>query len=61
MELSVELQHYCRDRIYELATVFNSTLSSGMEHEVGFNKVMNILDVPETEKENIFFEGQVFF
>ena len=60
MELSIELRHYCRDRIYELATVFNSTLSSGMEHEVGFNEVMNILDVPETERENILLKTKYF-
>jgi len=60
MELSVELQRYCRDHIYELATVFNSTLSSGTEYEPGFNEVMNILDVPETKRENIFLKTKYF-
>ena len=60
MEISEELRSFCYDRIYELASAFNSTLSAGLEYEDGFNIVMDSLVVPEKEKKNILFEAFYF-
>jgi hypothetical protein len=57
MEISEELRSFCYDRIYELASTFNSTLSAGLEYEDGFNIVMDSLVVPEKEKKNILSEA----
>lgn len=53
MEISGKLQHFCYDCIYELGNAFNYSLSAGFEYENGFNRVMDILNMPEGERGNI--------
>lgn len=53
MKISVKLQSFCYDCVYELGNAFNYSLSAGFEYEDGFNIVMNILDVPEGDRGNI--------
>lgn len=59
MEISRKLQRFCYDCIYKLANAFNSTLSAGMEYEIGFNEVMDVLGVPESKREDIL--NKVFY
>ena len=54
MKISVKLQNFCYNCLYELGNAYNYSLSAGFEYEDGFNRVMNILDVPEGERGNIF-------
>lgn len=56
MDISEELSKFCYDSIYELANVYNSTLSAGLEYEEGFNRVTDMLSVPKKAKEDIFLE-----
>lgn len=53
MKISEKLQSFCYDCLYELGNAFNYSLSAGFEYEDGFNRVMDILDVPEGERGNI--------
>lgn len=53
MKISVKLQNFCYDCLYELGNAYNYSLSAGFEYEDGFNRVMDILDVPEDERGNI--------
>ncbi len=53
MKISGKLQRFCYDCIYELGNAFNCSLSAGLEYEDGFNIVMDILDVPESDRGNI--------
>lgn len=54
------MQNFCYDCVYNLGTAFNSVLSAGKEYEVGFNEVMNILGVPQTERQDILFQTFYF-
>jgi len=53
MKISEKLQSFCYDYLYELGNAFNYSLSAGFEYEDGFNRVMDILNVPEGERGNI--------
>lgn len=53
MKISEKLQSICYDYLYELGNAFNYSLSAGFEYEDGFNRVMDILNVPEGERGNI--------
>ncbi len=53
MEISEKLQSFCYDCLCELGNAFNYSLSIGFEYEDGFNRVMDILNVPEGERGNI--------
>lgn len=53
MKISVKLQSFFYECVYELGNAFNYSLSAGFEYEDGFNRVMDILDVPEDKRGNI--------
>ncbi len=54
MKISEELKNFCYDSIYDLANAYNSTLSAELEYEEGFNRVIDILGIPQKDKEGIF-------
>lgn len=56
MDISEELSKFCYGFVYELANAYNSTLSAGVEYEEGFNRVTDILGVPQKEREDIFLD-----
>lgn len=60
MDISKGLKKFCYDSIYELANAYNSTLSAGLEYEKGFNRVTDMLGVPQKAKEDIFLEVLYF-
>jgi len=60
MDISEELNKFCYDCVYELANVYNLTLSAGSEYEEGFNRVTDMLSVPKKAKEDIFLEVLYF-
>jgi len=51
--LPEELKDYCYKQAYELAKIYEVTLSSRMEYERGFFYVMNALNVPHNEQEKM--------
>ena len=51
--ISEELESYCYVRIYRLARLYDAALSSGMKYEDAFFHVMNLLDIPHEEQEEI--------
>jgi len=51
--ISEELESYCYVRIYRLARLYDAALSSGMKYEDAFFHVMNFLDIPYEEQEEI--------
>lgn len=60
MDISEGLKKFCYDSIYELANAYNSTLSAGLEYEEGFNRVTDMLNVPQKAKEALFLEVRGF-
>jgi len=58
MNISSELQSYCYNLINELARVFNTVLTSGFEYELGFDKVMSILGVPDKPRSAILWTSK---
>ncbi|MFX0135599.1 MAG: hypothetical protein ACFFDN_18280 [Candidatus Hodarchaeota archaeon] len=51
--LTDDLKQYCYNRVYDLAIAFNEALLSKLEYELGFYTVMNMLEVPEGERDSI--------
>ena len=51
--ISKNLKDFIYKNVYELAVTFNSVLFAGKEYAIGLNEVMEILDVPTNERNDI--------